>query len=319
MTVVVLAEVADTPVDMVVRELTSRDVPVFRMDTGWFPRRLKIDAYLDNQGFWTGELRTEFRSVDLSEIRAILSRGPGAFQFVNGMTDSERIYAHREARLGLGGVLAALDTLWVNHPNRSSDSSYKPVQLATAAQCGLNTAATLITNDPQAVRRLVSEHPGGIIQKSLGPNTITEGDRITVAYTHLLDTAELGDLSAVGLTATQVQEWVEKTHEARVIVIGDNMYTVLIRAGSDASRIDWRADYKSLEYEWVDTPPAVAKGLHDYMTRLGLVYAAVDFAIDSHDRWVFLESNSAGQYYWLEASTGAPITSALCDLLAGAT
>ena len=32
----------------------------------------------------------------------------------------------------------------------------------------------------------------------------------------------------------------------------------------------------------------------------------------------YLESNSAGQYYWLEAHTDAPITSALCNLLSGA-
>jgi len=33
-------------------------------------------------------------------------------------------------------------------------------------------------------------------------------------------------------------------------------------------------------------------------------------------RWFFLESNSGGQYAWLEAATGAPITQALVNLLA---
>jgi len=35
------------------------------------------------------------------------------------------------------------------------------------------------------------------------------------------------------------------------------------------------------------------------------------------DRWVFLESNSSGQYGWLEAQTGAPITDHIADLLTG--
>jgi hypothetical protein len=43
--------------------------------------------------------------------------------------------------------------------------------------------------------------------------------------------------------------------------------------------------------------------------------SAVDFSIDSDGRWVFLESNSSGQYFWLESHTGAPITDALADLL----
>jgi hypothetical protein len=93
------------------------------------------------------------------------------------------------------------------------------------------------------------------------------------------------------------------------------MFTILIRAGSDASRVDWRADYPALSYEWVDTPPEIEKGLRAYLTEMGLTYAAVDFAIDTAGQWVFLESNSSGQYFWLEAHTGAPITHALADLL----
>jgi hypothetical protein len=42
----------------------------------------------------------------------------------------------------------------------------------------------------------------------------------------------------------------------------------------------------------------------------------VDFAIEADGRWCFLESNGSGQYGWLEAQTGAPITAALADLLA---
>jgi len=231
------------------------------------------------------------------------------------MTEAARIFAHREARLGLGGVLAELDTRWVNHPNQSANSAYKPVQLATAARCGLTIPPTVITNDPKAVRRLAKKCPDGIVHKSLGPNTVTTDGHIDVAFTHRLESADLEDLSAVELTATQVQGWVDKKYEARIIVIGDQMFTVLIHAGSAASRIDWRADYKNLSYEWVETPPKVAKCLSKYVAKLGLAYAAIDLAIDMNDRWVFLESNSAGQYYWLEAHTGAPITSALCDHL----
>jgi glutathione synthase/RimK-type ligase-like ATP-grasp enzyme len=108
---------------------------------------------------------------------------------------------------------------------------------------------------------------------------------------------------------------VNKTHEARVVVVGERMFTMLIRAGSKASQVDWRADYPALSYEWVDTPSEIEKGLRSYLAKMGLVYAAVDFAIDADGRWVFLESNGSGQYFWLEAHTGAPITKALADLL----
>lgn len=316
MTVLVVAQQADTPVDAVIRELGARDVPVFRVDTAWFPRELVLDARLGSDGRWTGELRTDHRRVDLEDIRSIWYRGPGAFCFAEGMTDVERAYAHREARLGLGGVLASLDVGWVNHPNRSADAIYKPLQLATAARCGLTIVPTVVTNSADAVRRLVADSPHGVVRKSLGPSTVTEGGKLTVAFTHRLSTAELADLTGVDATATQAQHWVDKIHEARVVVVGERMFTILIRAGSDASWVDWRADYPALSYEWVDTPPEVEKGLRAYLDELGLTYAAIDFAIDADRRWVFLESNSSGQYFWLETHTGAPITAALSDLLA---
>lgn len=315
-TVVIFAEETDVPVDAVVRELAARDVPVFRADTSWFPRKLVLEALLESEGRWTGKLRTDHRTVGLDAIRSIWCRGPGAFSFAEAMTDVERAYAHREARLGLGGVLASLDVLWVNHPNRSADSVYKPLQLAVAARCGLATVATVITNSPDAVRRFATESPTGVVRKSLGPNTVTEGSKLTVAFTHRLMSTDLEDLSGVEATATQVQQWVNKIYEARIVVVGQSIFTILIRAGSEASRVDWRADYPALSYEWVDTPSEVEKGLRGYMAQMGLAYAAIDFAIDADERWVFLESNSSGQYFWLEANTGAPITRALADFLA---
>jgi ATP-grasp ribosomal peptide maturase len=310
-TVVVFAQQADTPVDAVVHELAARDVPVFRADTSWFPRQLVLDARLSTEGRWMGELSTPHRAVDLEAIRSIWYRDPSAFSFAEDMTEVERVYAYREARLGFGGVLASLDVLWVNHPNRAADASYKPLQLATAARCGLTIVPTVITNSPEAVRRLAAESPAGVVCKSLGPNTVTEGGQLTVAYTHRLTAEDLADLAGAEATATQAQQWVNKTHEARVVVVGQCMFTILIRAGSPASR----ADYPALSYEWVDTPPKVEKGLRAYLAEMGLAYAAVDFAIDTDERWIFLESNSSGQYFWLQSQTGAPITHALADLL----
>ena len=147
----------------------------------------------------------------------------------------------------------------------------------------------MITNSLDAVRRLAAESPAGVVRKSLGPNTVAEGGQLTVAFTHRLTTTGLADLSGVNATATQAQHWVNKTHEARVVVVGERMFTILIRASSDASRVDWRAHYPALSYEWVDTPPTIENGLRSYLAELGLVYAAIDFAIDADGRWVFLE------------------------------
>lgn len=316
MTVVVFAQECDAPVDQVIGKLAERDVPVFRADTSWFPQRLTLDAWLSN-GRWVGWLVTDHHRVDLQDIRAIWYRDPAAFEFPANLSQAERRFCFREARLGLGGVLTSLDTLWVNHPNRASDAIYKPFQLTTAAKCGLSVPRTLVTNDPAAVRRFHKESQPGLICKVFGSNSITEDGALKVVYTHRLTDTDLGDLGAVASTAHQFQDWVhDKRHEARVVVAGQRIFPVLIHAGSSASRVDWRTDYAALRYELTQLPALVEQGVMSYMAAFGLVYAAFDFAIDSTGEWVFLEANTAGQYGFLEMNTGVPISDALADVLA---
>ncbi len=317
MTVVIFAQDCDASVDQVVGQLTDREVPVFRADTSWFPQRLTIDAWL-HSGRWVGCLSTDHHRVDLDDIRSIWYRDPTAFDFPANLSQPERRFAFREARLGLGGVLASLNTLWVNHPNRVSDAIYKPLQLTTAAKCGLTVPRTLVTNDAAAVRRFHAESRPGLICKVFGANSIAEHGTLKVAYTHRLAESDLADLDNVGSTAHQFQDWVHgKRHEARVVVVGERMFPVLIHAGSPASRIDWRTDYTALRYELTELPGAVEIGVRRYMEVFGLVFAAFDFAVDDSGQWYFLEANTAGQYGFLETNSGAAISETLTELLAG--
>ncbi|WP_439678186.1 hypothetical protein [Embleya sp. MST-111070] len=51
---------------------------------------------------------------------------------------------------------------------------------------------------------------------------------------------------------------------------------------------------------------------------LGLIYAASDFVVTAED-WTYLETNCAGEFGWIEALTGAPISAAIARILTGET
>ncbi len=51
-------------------------------------------------------------------------RRPTRFTFPEGMSDADAVFATAEAQLGLGGVLATLDVLWVNNPARIAFAEY---------------------------------------------------------------------------------------------------------------------------------------------------------------------------------------------------
>lgn len=315
MTVLVLAQERDAPTDRVVRALGERGVPVFRADLRWFPSQLTFASRLD-RGRWRGAMTTGHRAVELSAIRSVWYRDPGRFAFSAQMTPTEQAHAFTEARLGIGGVLSSLDVPWMNDPNRACDAMYKPRQLAVAARCGLPVPRTLVTNFPAAVVDFARTGTG-LVQKTFGSNVVATGDRRLVHYTRRLSDPDADDLAGVSLTAHQFQEWVDKDHEVRAVVVGEQVFAVAIRAGSPAARTDWRADYAALTYDLVTLPDDVTAALHRYLRHFGLTYAAVDLVVDRDGRHVFLESNSAGQYGWLEAATGAPITAAVADTLAG--
>jgi ATP-grasp ribosomal peptide maturase len=313
-TVLVLSEELDPTVDRVVAAMTERGVPVFRCDTGWFPRHLTLSSTLEGDR-WAGVLRTAHRRVELEQVHAVWYRRPTAFTLPE-LPPAQREHAIGEARYGLGGVLASLPAYWMNHPGHEADAVYKPRQLAAAVRCGLAVPRTLITNDPAAVRAFTGSLPGPIVTKMLGSNIRIDPDRWLVAHTRLLTDTDLADLAGVEATAHLFQEWVDKAYEARVVVVDGELFTVGIHAGSEASRVDWRADYDALRYSVQAPPPPVAAGLHRFMALFGLSYAAFDFAIDTDGRWVFLECNPGGQYGWLEGHTGLPITAAIAGALA---
>ncbi len=265
-------------------------------------------------GRWSGLLWTDHREVQLNAVRSIWNRNPASYVFPASMTAVEQDFAYREAKLGLGGVLASLDVLWANHPNRCADAIFKPYQWKVAAECGLLVADTTITNDPASARLFVDRNDA-TITKALGPSGVTEDGQVRVAYTRLLPRDDAGELSGVSVTATTLQRFVPKAYEVRLTIIGDRWFPIAIHAATHDARTDWRSDPAALTYEIVSVPDTVTEGVLQYFKRTNLTYAGLDFVVTPDRKWVFLEANSGPQFGWLEAATGAPMVEAMADLL----
>ncbi|MDV6014014.1 ATP-grasp ribosomal peptide maturase [Haloechinothrix sp. LS1_15] len=315
MTVLILSEEYDPSVDRVVLALDDWDVPVVRVDLAWFPQHLSVDAEFDGTG-WNGGLRAPERYVTFVDLRAVWYRRPTPFTFPGNLTGQRRAHAEREARFGLGGVLASIPAAWMNHPHRDAEAVYKPRQLALASRCGLRVPRTLVTNEPDAVRRFAEATEHGIVTKMLGSNVLVEGGHRYVAHTQGIREADLTDLDGVELTAHLFQEWVPKAHEVRVVAVGYELFAVAIHTDDPEAHVDWRANYDVLRYAAIDVPDFVAAAIREFLTASGLAFSALDFVVRPDGRWVFLESNPGGQYGWLHAVWGTAISDAIAAYLA---
>ncbi len=187
-------------------------------------------------------------------------------------------------------MLASLDVLWANHPNRCADAIFKPYQWKVAAECGLLVADTVITNDEASALRFV-DRQDATITKALGPSGITEEDKLKVAFTRRLTGDDVAELGCVSVTSTTLQRFVPKAFEVRLTVIGNKWFPIAIRAATESAHTDWRSDPSALTYEFVPVPDSVANGVSQYMKRMNLAYAGLDFVVTPNDEeWVMLEA-----------------------------
>jgi glutathione synthase/RimK-type ligase-like ATP-grasp enzyme len=191
-------------------------------------------------------------------------------------------------------------------------ANYKPRQLAVAARAGLSVPRTIITSAPDRAREFIGTDQ--IIYKGLGGGVLGPEGRQFIPTTLL--TADIVDDSVSG-TAHLFQENVPKACEVRLTVIGNRMFAVAIHAGSEAAKLDWRTDYRSLTYEPVETPPAIEKAVRRLMDDLGLHFGALDFAVTPGGEWKFFEINSNGQWHWLAVKARIPLVGAMADALQG--
>jgi ATP-grasp ribosomal peptide maturase len=315
LTVLILADEADTTADRVAAELAGRGVAVHTFDPADFPVKLTLAAEIGPGSAWWGTIGGDL-AVDLAAVHAIYYRRPTQFKVPGGMSGPEKLFAYSEARRGFGGVLQALGGCrWVNDPVAAARCEYKPVQLAVAVEVGLTIPPTLITSEPERAHGWATALGRPVIYKPLSGVWHADEGQIRALYTTVVE--DIGDLldPALSHTANLLQAKIARAREARAVVVGGAVLTVAIDS-TEPDEVDWRATYGHHHYEQIDLPRQVNEGLVRLHQRLGLLYGAADLILDAEtDTWTLLETNQAGAWGWLAEETGIPVASALADLL----
>ncbi|MGK5550393.1 MvdC/MvdD family ATP grasp protein [Actinomadura kijaniata] len=313
--VLILTQDFDPTADPVVRSLTAKGARVVRGDISDFPREITLTT-----SDFDGEravMRHRDREVDLRRLSGVWFRRPTAFDFGEEMGEAEREFARNEALHGVGGILRNTDCLWVNRPDVDAIAELKPRQLKLAKQVGMRVPKTLLTNDPAEVERLLGRVDGGLVYKSLTGGVI----HYPGAFPSGLLTSVVGDelrekAGRVRHTICQFQEYIEKSHEVRLTVIGNTFFPVTVDSqGTESTRVDWRAEMEMRYGDYQPLPEELVKQVQALMDELGIVYGALDFIVTPEGEYVFLESNPCGQFLWMENDLGVPMADTLADLL----
>lgn len=316
--ILILSHEGDPHVAHVLPELTKRKVSFVCFDPGDFPQQVTLSASLDRQGTeWGSFLTLNGQKVDGAAMSSIWYRRPRPCQVLPTFPPVVKTFAEQEAQYGLGGLLRCLPGRWVNYPDNNRAASYKPLQLQVAQRLGLEVPRSLLTNDPAAVRDFYTACNGQMILKVLRDGMLDLGEGIVgTLYTSLVTEDTLEHLAMVRHTCYLFQEVVPKEMELRITVFGNQVFAAEIYSQhSPRAQTDWRRSYADLRYGVHGLPKEIEERCLALLRHFGLAFGAIDMILTPDGRYVFLEVNPNGQWAWLEASTGLPLSSALVDLL----
>ncbi len=322
MTVLVVTRTEDefcTP--RVLDAIRARGGEVFRLDTDRYPTEVTLSVSMDSAG--TDAVLTDGdRALRLADVTAVYHRRDETGQRLPTDMDSAlRGHSVAEARRVLRGCVETLPCFHLDPEEKKRPGRNKQWQLELARRCGMDVPRTLITNDPAAARAFVEGNAGGTVAKMMNAVSVWDADGAERAlFTNEVTAEDVEALGGLALCPMTFQEKLAKALELRVTVVGREVFSAAVDSqSSERARVDWRREGGELIGAWVEhpLPEGVRDGALRMMDALGLNYGAFDFVLTPEGRYVFLEVNPEGEFFWLEDTPGFALSEALAGVLLG--
>lgn len=263
------------------------------------------------------EIRGPDLEVDPATITTVWNRRPSVALDPGVLDPADVEFAERSLDILRRSLLQLLrpDAFWVNPPEAVATGT-KPVQLAHAQEAGFRVPETLITNDPDSIRRFLAEQGGRMVFKPLTVSFWRDGEEIRTPYTQIITREDLVDDELLRAAPGIYQEPVAKAYEVRLTMMGRHPLAVrLFSQDTDAGRVDWRKSYGELVMEPMEVPPDVLEKAAGFLESMGLVFGCLDLIVTPDGEWVFIENNQGGQFLFLEQEAGLPVLDAFCEFL----
>lgn len=308
--ILVVSHPGDDHATRVLAELDGRH-PAALFDTAQYPARAALSHELSNRQADAVAVFDGIGELALADVGSVWWRRPQGFTLHDGLDPAVASFSYTECHEAVSGCLAALDAAWVNPPELDERAHHKPLQLETARRVGLRIPDTLITNDPARARAFIDSAGGqGVVFKTF---------MATEAHwreTRLIGPNDLQALDTVRYAPIIFQHFVPAVADLRVTIVGDDIFTTVVKSAPGAYAVDYRMDLAGAAYRAGQLPARVQAPLMALMKALGLVYGAADFRLTPDGDYVFLEVNPAGEWLFVEDRSGQPITRAVANLLA---
>ncbi|MDA3933294.1 MAG: hypothetical protein PF630_03055 [Gammaproteobacteria bacterium] len=212
------------------------------------------------------------------------------------------------------------DTLWINKPSSAYKAENKLVQLQSAQRCGIGFPDTLVSNNSSDIRQFIKKHDKVIYKPFILPAwEKKESGRMYTFWVRVIDKNMVIDDDSLALCPGIYQEYIDKTCDLRVTIIGDHFFTVKIQSNRGNALVDWRSNSitEEMQVKIFDLPIKYKYKIKSLMKDLNVVFGCIDLVIDNDGEIYFLEINQGGQYLFVEKMVESfPLLQAMCSMIA---
>jgi hypothetical protein len=195
----------------------------------------------------------------------------------------------------LGVLLGGFTGSWISDPSSTRLAENKVLQLRVARRAGLATPRTLVSTEPDTIRRFCSSVGGDVVVKSLRQSPSA------VLMTQIVRPQHLESDESMRMCPAVYQEFVPGHQHLRVHIFGDHVSTMLI----ESPQLDWRQNL-DVPCRPHDLDEQVVVKLRRVLDELNLRMGIFDLKLkDSTPIW--LELNPQGQFLFAEGLSGLPL------------
>jgi|TARA_B100000315_G_scaffold260130_1_gene319446 hypothetical protein len=210
--------------------------------------------------------------------------------------------------------------------DRPNESKLRQMDIAgkiiKKKKLGIRIPTTLVTNTKAEMMKLTNNY-SDIVVKPIGSDGIELDDRLEMPFlTRKVPSDQFDAISEkdINLCPTFMQNYIDKKYELRITVVGSEFFCCKIdsqKLPEGRGKEDWREGYDhGLPQSWISTPEELVEFCSYYLESINSSFGCFDFINDNHGVYHFLECNPNGQWMWMEADIGIPISEAIAKYLA---
>lgn len=294
-------------------------IPV-RFDTDLFPEKSNFEV-ISRKGELLSYVTQDGKRTDLRQARSVWYRRSRIGESLREQMDRKLLSpVIHESQMMVWAGINSLPAFHLDHYISHRILENKLYQLTVAERCGMKVPPNLYTNSRSAFDQFYKSHKGTVITKMFSSFAIYEEGTEQVVFTTKLEKKHLKQMEGLQVSPMSFQKNIQKKRELRVTIVGRKIFAAAVDSQKLATaQTDWRVEGAALVQDWYpyDLPADLAKSLLKLMDIFQLNYGAIDIIETPKGEFYYLETNSGGEYFWLDHLFDHAISKALADLLCG--